>query len=51
MYYVDFYCLFRHSEKDWDSILEAVSETPHPPELLESISSFIVQQYKIINAY
>jgi len=28
MYYVDFYSLFNHPEKEWESMLEATSETP-----------------------
>lgn len=28
MYYVDFYSLFNHPEKDWESILEAASQRP-----------------------
>jgi hypothetical protein len=28
MYYVDFYSLFNHPEKDWEAILEAVAEEP-----------------------
>lgn len=35
MYYVDFYSLFNHPEKDWESILEAASETPNMPTLFE----------------
>lgn len=35
MYYVDFYSLFNHPEKDWESILEAVSEIPRQPSLFD----------------
>ena len=35
MYYVDFYSLFNHPEKDWESILEAASELPHQPALFD----------------
>lgn len=35
MYYVDFYSLFNHTEKDWESILEATSEVPREPSLFD----------------
>lgn len=35
MYYVDFYSLFKHPEKDWESMLEATSETPNMPTLFD----------------
>lgn len=35
MYYVDFYSLFNHPEKDWESILEAASEVPRQPSLFD----------------
>lgn len=35
MYYVDFYSLFNHPEKDWESMLEATSETPNMPTLFD----------------
>lgn len=35
MYYVDFYSLFNHPEKDWESILEAAAELPRQPSLFD----------------
>lgn len=35
MHYVDFYSLFNHPEKDWESILETASELPHQPSLFD----------------
>ena len=35
MYYVDFYSLFNHPEKDWESTLEAVSEYTHQLSLFD----------------
>ncbi len=35
MYYVDFYSLFNHPEKDWESILESASGIPHHPSLFD----------------
>lgn len=35
MYYVDFYSLFNHPEKDWESMLEAALELPHMPTLFD----------------
>ncbi len=31
MYYVEFYSLFNHPEKDWESILEAAAGLPPQP--------------------
>jgi hypothetical protein len=33
MYYIDFYSLFNHPEKDWKTILNAASEIPRQPSL------------------
>lgn len=35
MYYVDFYSLFNHPEKDWETILGAVSDAPPLPSLFD----------------
>lgn len=35
MYYVDFYSLFNHPERDWECILEAASESPHQTSLFD----------------
>lgn len=35
MYYVDFYSLFNHPEKDWESILESASGEPPLPSLFD----------------
>jgi hypothetical protein len=35
MYYVDFYSLFNHPEKDWKDILDAASEVPRQPSLFD----------------
>lgn len=35
MYYVDFYSLFNHPEKDWESILESASGIPRHPSLFD----------------
>ncbi len=35
MYYVDFYSLFNHPEKDWESILESAFGVPHHPSLFD----------------
>ncbi len=35
MYYVEFYSLFNHPEKDWESILEAASGLPPQPSLFD----------------
>ena len=35
MYYVDFYSLFNHPEKDWEAILESASGAPPQPSLFE----------------
>ncbi|MEG0454722.1 MAG: IS4 family transposase, partial [Bacteroides sp.] len=35
MYYVDFYSLFNHPEKDWESILEAAAELHRQPSLFD----------------
>ena len=33
MYYVDFYSLFNHPERDWEAMLKAASEEPEQLEL------------------
>lgn len=35
MYYVDFYSLFNHPEKDWEASLEAASDIPTEPSLFD----------------
>lgn len=35
MYYVDFYSLFNHPEKDWEVILETASGVPPQPSLFD----------------
>ena len=35
MYYVDFYSLFNHPEKDWEASLKAAAEIPIEPSLFE----------------
>ena len=35
MYYVDFYSLFNHPEKDWESILKSASEVPRQLTLFD----------------
>lgn len=35
MYYVDFYSLFNHPEKDWEASLEAASDRPIEPSLFD----------------
>lgn len=35
MYYVDFYSLFNHPEKDWETILGSASDAPHQPSLFD----------------
>lgn len=35
MYYVDFYSLFNHPEKDWEAILESASGVPAQPSLFD----------------
>lgn len=35
MYYVDFYSLFNHPEKDWEAILESASGLPPQPSLFD----------------
>ncbi len=35
MYYVDFYSLFNHPEKDWEACLEETSDRPPEPSLFE----------------
>lgn len=35
MYYVDFYSLFNHPEKDWEACLEATLESPPEPSLFD----------------
>ena len=35
MYYVDFYSLFNHPDKDWKAILNSISEEPHEPSLFD----------------
>src|SRR5574344_300503 len=35
MYYVDFYSLFNHPEKDWEAYLEKTSESPPEPSLFD----------------
>ncbi len=35
MYYVDFYSLFNHPEKDWEAILELASGMPPQPSLFD----------------
>jgi hypothetical protein len=35
MYYIDFYSLFNHPEKDWEAILEAASDEPPQPMLFD----------------
>lgn len=35
MYYVDFYSLFNHPEKDWETILGSASDAPPQPSLFD----------------
>lgn len=35
MYYVDFYSLFNHPEKDWETYLKAASDIPSDPSLFD----------------
>jgi hypothetical protein len=35
MYYVDFYSLFNHPEKDWEAYLKEVSDCPPEPTLFD----------------
>ena len=35
MYYVDFYSLFNHPEKDWEAILESATDEPPQPSLFD----------------
>lgn len=35
MYYVDFYSLFNHPEKDWETCLEAIADSPPEPSLFD----------------
>ena len=35
MYYVDFYSLFNHPERDWEASLKAVSGIPSEPTLFD----------------
>lgn len=35
MYYVDFYSLFNHPEKDWEAGLNEVAERPQMPSLFD----------------
>lgn len=35
MYYVDFYSLFNHPEKDWEACLNTVAEPPQRPSLFD----------------
>ncbi len=35
MYYVDFYSLFNHPEKDWEACLKEVAESPQMPSLFD----------------
>lgn len=35
MYYVDFYSLFNHPEKDWENMLKTVAGEPHQPSLFD----------------
>jgi IS4 transposase len=35
MYYVDFYSLFNHPEKDWETYLKEVAESPPEPSLFD----------------
>ena len=35
MYYVDFYSLFNHPEKDWEASLKAATDTPSEPSLFD----------------
>lgn len=35
MYYVDFYSLFNHPEKDWEASLEATSDIHPEPSLFD----------------
>ena len=35
MYYVDFYSLFNHPEKDWEKLLDVASLTPKEPSLFD----------------
>ena len=35
MYYVDFYGLFNHPEKDWEACLRAASDIPSTPLLFD----------------
>ncbi|EEX72817.1 hypothetical protein GCWU000325_00219, partial [Alloprevotella tannerae ATCC 51259] len=35
MYYVDFYSLFNHPEKDWEACLKEAAESPQMPSLFD----------------
>ena len=35
MYYVDFYSLFNHPEKDWEAGLKEAAESPQMPSLFD----------------
>ena len=35
MYYVDFYSLFNHLEKDWEACLKEAAESPQMPSLFD----------------
>ena len=35
MYYVDFYSLFNHPEKDWENMLKTAAGEPHQPSLFD----------------
>ena len=35
MYYVDFYSLFNHPEKDWEACLKKAAESPQMPSLFD----------------
>jgi hypothetical protein len=35
MYYVDFYSLFNHPEKDWEAYLKEASDSPPEPTLFD----------------
>ena len=35
MYYVDFYSLFNHPEKDWEIIMENANDPPPEPSLFD----------------
>jgi len=35
MYYVDFYSLFNHPEKDWEACLKEAAESPQMPSLVD----------------